>query len=212
MFDIDDTLVNSIEFDGSHYVNAVQSVIDAAIDTDWASYQNVTDSGILNEILDRQGIHTDRNRIHQEVKKRFTRLVQSHLYNKPVKEVLGASAFLQKLRERNDICLAIATGGWEETAKLKLDSAGIDYSGIAFASASDHVSRIGVMKVAESRCLTNEFASRSYFGDAIWDQKATQLLQFNFIQVGDKINHTQQISDFQPSDHIWAMLGLSKAH
>ena len=35
------------------YAKAVRNVLGIEIDEDWSSYQNVTDSGILQEILDR---------------------------------------------------------------------------------------------------------------------------------------------------------------
>ena len=59
MFDIDGTLVDSDEFDGALYAQAVQSVLGADVDTTWSSYENVTDSGILEEILARKNHAAD---------------------------------------------------------------------------------------------------------------------------------------------------------
>lgn len=120
----------------------------------------------------------------------------------------SAASFLQFLRSRNDVTLAIATGGWEETAKMKLESAGIDYSNIAFASGSDHISRIGIMKIAEKRCSANGFITKSYFGDAIWDKIASYELQYNFIFVGSRLRHSKQIDDYRSIDLALSMIGL----
>ena len=169
MFDIDGTLINSSSFEDEYYLKAVQSVIKSPIDTDWTTYINVTDSGILDEIIEKNGLLSERQNIHCEVKHSFISYIKSHLSHTQAKEIEGAAAFIQMLRKRDDVVLAIATGGWAETAKLKLESAGIEYTGISFASSSDNTSRTGIMKIAEERCSTHEFATKSYFGDAIWD-------------------------------------------
>ena len=112
------------------------------------------------------------------------------------------------LRKRDDVVLAIATGGWAQTAKLKLESAGIEYTGISFASSSDNTSRTGIMKIAEERCSTHEFATKSYFGDAIWDKRAAHELSYNFILVGNRVSHPSQIMNFKYSNQALELIGL----
>ena len=208
MFDIDGTLVNSSSFEDVCYSKAVLGVIKHPVDTDWSKYTNVTDSGILDEIIDKNGLDSDRYNIHSAVKLSFISHIKSHLHHTSVKEIEGASEFIQLLRQRDDVVLAIATGGWQETARLKLESAGIDYSGIAFASGSYHIKRIDIMKIAKAKCSESRFTSKSYFGDAIWDKKASQELGFNFILVGDKVNHTQKIMNFNFSEKPLTLIGL----
>ena len=60
VFDVDGTLVDSKEFDDRLYELAVQTVLGIEIDNDFSRYQNVTDSGILDEIIDIAKIKTDR--------------------------------------------------------------------------------------------------------------------------------------------------------
>jgi phosphoglycolate phosphatase-like HAD superfamily hydrolase len=55
VFDIDGTLVDSDEFDGRLYAEAIRTVLGLEIDRTWSTYNNVTDSGILNEILNEMG-------------------------------------------------------------------------------------------------------------------------------------------------------------
>jgi len=208
MFDIDGTLVNSSSFEDACYSKAVREVIKHPVDTDWTKYINATDSGILNEIIDRNDLDRDRDNIHREVKLSFISHIKAHLHHTPVNEIEGASAFMQLLRQRDDVVLAIATGGWAETARLKLESAGIDYSGIAFSSGSDHAGRVGIMKIAEAKCSEIGLTSKSYFGDAIWDKKASYELGFNFILVGNQISHAKQILNFNNSDKVLELIGL----
>jgi hypothetical protein len=130
------------------------------------------------------------------------------LHHTQVKEIGGVSTFIQLLRQRDNVVLAIATGSWEETARLKMESAGIGYSGIAFASVSDHVDRIDIMKTAEAKCSKSGFTLKSYFGDAIWNKKASQVIGFNFILVGDQVSHPKQIMNFNNSDKAKALIVL----
>ena len=208
MFDVDGTLVDSSGFEDECFLKAIHDVIKTPVDSDWSNYAHVTDTGILNDIIDRNGLAGDREHIHSEVKRSFIRYVQSYLSHTRAREIEGAAAFIQNLRRRDDVALAIATGGWEETARLKLTSAGIDHAGIAFASGSDHTTRTGIMKIAEEKTGGKVFIAKTYFGDAIWDLKASRELNYNFILVGDRIHHPKQIMDFHPSAPILALIGL----
>ena len=208
MFDIDGTLLNSSGFEDECYLNAIRKVIHHPVNEDWSTYTNATDSGILDEIIEKNGLGSNRREIHSEVKRFFIDNIKSHLLITEVKEIKGASSFMDLLRQRDDVALAIATGGWEETARMKLEAAGIDYSGIAFASCEDHFSRTGIMKQAEARCPGSGYTSKTYFGDAAWDKKASRDLNFNFILVGDRINHPKQIRDFTHSGNILDLIGL----
>jgi phosphoglycolate phosphatase-like HAD superfamily hydrolase len=208
MFDVDETLVHSSSFEDDCYSKAFQEVIHHPINTDWSSYTNVTDSGILHEVIDTHNLDKERDTIYKKVKLNFTNNIKLHITQTPVKEIEGASAFIQILRQRDDVVLAIATGGWEETAKLKLESAGIDYSGIPFASDSDHLTRIGIMRAAETKCLVTEFTSKTYFGDGIWDKKASKELGFNFVLVGNQVIHSRKIMDYSSPEKVLGLMGL----
>ena len=143
LFDIDGTLVDSHEFDSEMYVQAVRAVLGIEVDDDWAVYRHVTDSGILNEIMDKEGVKGDRSRIQAEVRETFAELISDHLYGQgqPLAEVPGAGAFLANLQSRPQFAIGLATGGWEETARMKLGAVGLDPDALPLASGSDAVSR-----------------------------------------------------------------------
>jgi FMN phosphatase YigB (HAD superfamily) len=208
MFDIDGTLVNTSSFEDECYLKAIKEFIPRQINTDWSSYKNSTDSGILDEIIIENDLYIERDSIHQKVKQLFIAFVEEKLQKRQAFEIPGANKFVQLLKKREDVCLAIATGGWEETAIMKLMNAGIDFSDIAFASGSDRKSRVDIMKVAEKKCSLNIFSSKSYFGDAIWDKKASRELQYNFILVGNRFSHSKQIGNYNAIDVALSMLGL----
>ncbi|MGY0216535.1 HAD family hydrolase [Endozoicomonadaceae bacterium StTr2] len=196
MFDIDGTLVQSCEMDEACYIEAVADVLGHTLNPDWNSYQHVTDAGILDQHLKHSGLLAHRDDIHRQVKQQFTEKVRFQLERRPAVEIVGASAFLTRLRGIDNISLSIATGGWEQTARLKLQSAGIDITGIPLASSDDHFSRIEIMKIAARRSGAGASVHKTYFGDGSWDKQACQTLGYNFVLVGEKIAHSQQIPDY----------------
>lgn len=211
MFDIDGTLVDSYGFDEECYLKAAEAVLGVKISADWNDYKHGTDAGILDEAIDRYKVSGDKAKIQREFKEEFIRLIKEFIQNNPgyVKEIQGANAFLQCLRLKDNCKLAIATGGWEETAKLKLEAAGIDISGIAFASSSEHHSRIEIMKAAEkkNRCHF-PFTSRVYFGDGPWDKKASEDLNYTFVLVGNRLKYKNQIKDFEDIQYLTNLLNV----
>jgi phosphoglycolate phosphatase-like HAD superfamily hydrolase len=99
MFDVDGTLVDSNGFDAVCYAQAVRDVLDVDVDQTWASYRNVTDSGILEEILARGGFETGVDALRGRVKKRFIELTRAYV-SRPsfaVREIPGASALIEAL-------------------------------------------------------------------------------------------------------------------
>ncbi len=69
VFDVDGTLVESEDFDGVLYAQAIRNTLKIDVDEDWSGYRHQTDSGILNEVLDRNGVEGNRSpgsRLRQE--------------------------------------------------------------------------------------------------------------------------------------------------
>jgi phosphoglycolate phosphatase-like HAD superfamily hydrolase len=196
IFDIDGTLTQSTGFDASCFRNAVLEHADVEFKGDWGEYRHVTDSGILSEIIESHGLSKFESEITKEVKASFISNIDNHLKVHPVAEVPGANRFLKELSELNNVTVAIATGGWGETAELKLKSAGISFEQFPLCSANDAESRVDIMKLARLRAGMAQELSISYFGDATWDKKACAELGWNFILVGNRTDHHQNIRDF----------------
>ncbi len=73
-----------------------------------------------------------------------------------------------------------------------------------------HVTDGGIMQIAEQRALRGRRASRrTYFGDGTWDQKASLELGYDFIAIGEKVEHSARYPDFRRPDLILARLGLA---
>lgn len=200
MFDVDGTLVMSDRFDGVCYLEAVCAVLGHSLDTNWEKYTFVSDTGILDQHIRENGLVAKRDEIHIQVKKAFVRKIIDHVIKTPVQQVAGASSFLDELRQQENLSVSIATGGWLETALIKLESAGIDIAGIPIASSNDHYSRVEIMKIAKKKAGVSIGTRCTYFGDGAWDKQACAQLGFNFVLVGDKIAHDQRIHDFNDKE------------
>lgn len=184
VFDIDGTLIQSASVDDALYKEAVRSVLGPvrfrpAIE----AYDFVTDSGILSQILDDNAISTD-PQVLSGIKDYFVDALAAYISeNGPFEEILGAKRMLDTYRASREHGVAIATGGWRETALLKLRSAGFDLSGLPLATSDDSHDRTEIMRIALSG-LGTEFRSVTYYGDGPWDQVACAALGWEFVAVG----------------------------
>ncbi|MEW8118559.1 MAG: HAD family hydrolase [Candidatus Thiodiazotropha sp.] len=208
MFDVDGTLVRSYELDENCYLEAVYEVLGHQLYTDWTKYAYVSDAGILEQHIIENGLDTKGDSIRAEVKEIFTSKIASHLKNNPAQEVPGASKFIAELRRLENLSLSVATGGWHETALMKLESAEIDVSGIPIASSNNHFSRTEIMKIAKEKAVGNITVPCTYFGDAEWDKKACEELGYNFVLVGNRTSHDQTIMDFNNAKQAMEYIGL----
>ena len=184
IFDIDGTLLHSASVDDSLYREAVRQVLGPVrLRPSLHEYNPVTDSGILAQILLDNGIAREREAL-DEVRSVFVELLQQHVDdNGPFAEIPGASGLLRSLIESTTHAVALATGGWRESALLKLQSAGLDINGIPLATSNDHDERTGIMQIALEQ-LGASFASVTYYGDGPWDREASAALGWEFVAVG----------------------------
>jgi phosphoglycolate phosphatase-like HAD superfamily hydrolase len=207
MFDIDGTLIESADFDSECFTEAVKEVTGFDIDTDWSRYEHVTDAGILNEFFLEKDIQNT-NIVAKNVKTVFLSKIQTRIEQESIHEITGASAFIATLKRLDGVVISFATGGWYESAVLKLNSAGIDVSAIPIASSNDHYSRIEIMKIAEKRATKKVKFAFTYFGDGSWDLNACKELGVIFVLVGDKIEHAQSIKSFEDKNVALEYIGL----
>lgn len=199
MFDIDGTLVQSYEFDESLFVEAVKAVTNIDIDQDWKRYPNVTDWGLIKTFCERQAEPERYSEWYEPIKSCFIDMVSTHIESHPVAPTPGAITFFNQLRDSLDYQISIATGGWGETALLKLQSAGFDVTGVTLKSSNDHFQRTEIMKLAQTGPNT------TYFGDGEWDKRACNELNYRFIAVGNRVSHKFAISDFTDAKKLFTL-------
>ncbi|MEW8683536.1 MAG: HAD family hydrolase [Candidatus Thiodiazotropha endolucinida] len=208
MFDVDGTLVRSYELDENCYLEAVYEVLGHHLDTDWTKYSYISDAGILEQHIIENGLDAKGDSIRAEVKEVFTSKIACHLKINPAQQVPGAAKFIAELRRLENLSLSVATGGWYETALMKLESAAIDISGIPIASSNNHFSRTEIMKIAKEKAVGKINVPCTYFGDGEWDKMACKELGYNFVLVGNRTKHDQNIMDFNNAKQAMEYIGL----
>jgi hypothetical protein len=199
--------------DSHLYARAVRETLggNVYIDETWRPYVHVTDSGVLDEILVQHRFEEPLDELRSAVRRRFIELVRGHLDAgaSVLREIRGATALLQELRARPNVCVAIATGGWAETAMMKLAAIGVSLDGIGFASSSDAHQRTKIMELAAERALRGvEPATRTYLGDGAWDQRASAELGYRFIAIGRALEHEPRFDDYMDRDAVLASLAV----
>ena len=155
-----------------------------------------------------RGLDRRRDEIHAEVKARFADKIAAWLARNRLRPVPGAESFLDRLHRRRELRLSIATGGRGRTAAMKLESAGIDISGIALASSDDPYARTEIMKIARTRAAGEREIRCTYFGDAEWDRRACETLGYEFVRVGGGGADGRCIADYRDTGRAMAFLGL----
>lgn len=201
IFDIDGTLLESMAVDNELYFSAVTEVLGPVSIRKLGDYDHVTDSGVLAQILDDNGYddngYSASSDITASVKAIFFEGLRRHIENVGSFPVIdGALRFVESVRQSDDNRVAIATGGWRQSALLKLESAGFDIDGIPLLTSDDSSSRVGIMRSALKE-LGDDVESVTYFGDAEWDRRACQDLGWNFVAVGPDLDGIQSYVDVE---------------
>ena len=195
IFDIDGTLLHSAAVDDALYRQAVADVLgDVRLRTTLHEYDYVSDTGVLQQVFADNGLTASRD-AEEAIRSTFVNLLEAHVNaHGPFEEIAGARAMLEALVESPAHGVAMATGGWRQSAELKLRSAGFDYSRIPLATANDHFERTAIMEVALER-LGGRFESITYYGDGPWDRDACARLGWEFVAVGPHLNGLEHFLD-----------------
>ena len=188
VFDIDGTLTDTNAVDEECFLRAVADVLclDAA-GLLWSEAPHVTDSDLLRWLCQRYCGRPLRQGEAEETIGRFLELLHRELRSTPerFRAMPGAPAVFGHLRE-SGWEVALATGGWEPSARLKLAAAGLAAEDLPLASASDAPTRPEILELAVRR--TSELSGGAFsrivaLGDAIWDLEAATALSWPFVGV-----------------------------
>ncbi|MBT8078362.1 MAG: HAD family hydrolase [Gammaproteobacteria bacterium] len=187
IFDIDGTLLVSSAEDDRLYRRAVGQVLGSVSFRDnLHDYAHVSDTGILTQVFEDNGVALEQS-LFDAVKSAFFAALEEHIAEYgPFSEVPGAADYLRRIMDSPNHEFAIATGGWRESARMKLGAAGLPCDDAPLASSDDAVDRADIMRHA-LRSLSGEFSSVTYYGDGPWDRSASEALGWDFIGVGRAI-------------------------
>ncbi|MCC6488373.1 MAG: HAD hydrolase-like protein [Candidatus Hydrogenedentes bacterium] len=183
LFDIDGTLTATSRTDNACYARAFERAFGKQLPTtDWRAYVNVTDVGILHEVLD-NGAQTPLN---GDDVTRFEGYYREELQTAFLRDpsgfraVPGARTVLRTIEEREDTAAALATGGMRRTALFKLARIGVDGTAIPGAFANDALTRAEIARKAIERSGVDA-DDIIYIGDGVWDVQTAADLDIRFI-------------------------------
>lgn len=191
VFDIDGTLTDTNAVDDECFLRAVAEVLGldpAALD--WSDAPHVTDSGLLRWLAERHHRRGLRDGEERAVLGRFLELLRAELATAAARfrPVPGAPAVIAALRHAG-WRVALATGGWEPSARLKLAAIGLDSAELTLASATDAVTRVEIVDLAVRRAAAHDgggggaFARVVSVGDGVWDVRAAAAGGWPFVGV-----------------------------
>jgi phosphoglycolate phosphatase-like HAD superfamily hydrolase len=187
IFDVDGTLTETMDVDADCYVRALELVFGFKdVNTDWSIYKQATDSGVLHEICrTRKGRGPSVAEVVQ-FRASFVKLLTQAWHDRPFAAVRGAAECLAVLASSADYRVSLATGGWRDSARLKLASAGMRYDEYPSASADDAVEREAIIQLSMERAAERygELGKAIYVGDGVWDARACKKLRMPFVGIG----------------------------
>jgi phosphoglycolate phosphatase-like HAD superfamily hydrolase len=179
VFDIDGTLTDTCAVDTECYLEALAEVFglpSELVRAEWRLYPHVTDSGIAATAVER---HLRRQVEPAELARLesvFVGRLAAELRRAPerCRPIPGARELVAELAAKEDWMVALATGGFRQSALLKLALAGFDPPPI-LATAAEAPSRAEITRHAlraAREMLGGGFESAVLVGDAPWDVAA----------------------------------------
>ncbi|HVS14853.1 MAG TPA: HAD family hydrolase [Thermoanaerobaculia bacterium] len=183
IFDVDGTLTDSVALDDRVYRVTLAEVFGFELEREFfGDFPNVTDSGVLESLfLERFGRKPSFDEIDGFVRRFVHSLSQELASAARCAQIGGAGRFLESLRRSQRWAVALATGSFSASARLKLAAAGIGWERW-IASADDAVSREDIFALAIERSGGTR-ARTVLVGDAEWDARTARRLGIAFVGV-----------------------------
>jgi phosphoglycolate phosphatase-like HAD superfamily hydrolase len=190
IFDVDGTLTETNEVDNKCFIKAFadsHQIFD--IETDWKKYNHVTDSGISLEIFNKRlGRSPDEQDFFTFKNCFIKRLSEFAVKDETLfGEIKNAKKMLEQLKLEKGWAIALATGSYYDSARLKLEKAKINFVDVPIATADDAVSREEILQIAIKKSLEihrqTKFEKIVSIGDGVWDVRTAKNLNLSFIGV-----------------------------
>src|ERR1700757_5295482 len=152
MFDIDGTLTKTMKVDEECFVRSFKDMFGFAdIDTDWSHYPRTTDSGIFHDVFTSRIGRTPTAQEVSRFRQHFIQLLAAALSQSPFAPVAGADRLLSRLAQDGSHRVSLATGGWRDSARLQMASAGMCFDDHPAAAAGGALDRESIMRLSRAR-------------------------------------------------------------
>lgn len=214
IFDIDGTLTHTNDVDSVCFSQVITKYLNITnLNTNWHEYKYSTDSGILLEIFQKYA-NTEPTEVDiNYIQEHFIELLKTEFNNhNPCNAIKGANEIINSIQANDKYKIAIATGGWSVSAKLKLDSAKINHAEIPKSYSDSFFERTDIILDAVQQSknkYTYDFVDITYIGDRLWDYSASQKLGINFVGIGEELRehgHIKSVLDFEEQDKFFELV------
>ena len=205
LFDIDDTLTNSMSRGSQCFAQTFKDLYDIdGVSINWSNYPHVTDWGLSYSLFKEHFNKAPQAKDLEKIEKHYNGLLEK-TYENPnsISAIDGAKSFFKELKNY-DIPLALATGGWSISARLKLSKAGYNFGDLPLGSSNDAWSRDSIMKTAIQKAKSyyqKDLNNIIYFGDGVWDFYTCQ--KVNIPLIGIDIHQNNRLKDLG-LDHVFS--------
>ncbi|MCB0643557.1 MAG: HAD family hydrolase, partial [Phaeodactylibacter sp.] len=189
IFDVDGTLVYSERRDSACFAAVYEERYGKPFPSlDWTTYPHVNDTTIFATVIEqhfqRQPEPDERTAFieafcHRILEKRASDPGHS-------KAIPNARLMIEQLLEDPRYEVAIATGGWERPARIKLSHVQIPHEAIFLSTADGQTTREGIIDRVFQEGLQEHpdtFQRIVYIGDGLWDVETTRRMSLNFLGI-----------------------------
>lgn len=208
LFDIDGTLTATNDVDDECYTQALAAELGLTpAEIRWSDAPHITDAGITRWLwMQHRGSLPTAAEL-SAIRSRFFRLLDDQLRQRPERFVAisGAVDALEKL-QADGWAIALATGAWGPSARMKLDAARLSI-GLPLFCSDDAFERETIVSRAWEHCVRE--AGRPFdrvvsIGDGVWDVRTARQLGLPFVGVatGDKAERLKTLG----ASHVVANL------
>ncbi|MEO8514839.1 MAG: HAD family hydrolase [Ignavibacteria bacterium] len=219
IFDIDGTLCHSKYIDDKCYINAFKKALNIDIEnTNWDSYKHVTDYYTTYDIiLKSTNIEPDEAMINKVINIYAEELAYK-VYQVENKYTIvpGAKTIVDYLQANGELYVTgIATGGFEKTAKFKLELLGLHFPDENIFCSGKYRTKHEMINafIAKENNKGNSFEKIFYTGDREYDYSVAKELNIHFIGIDYKMNGKLKalgikrvLSSFEPNENFLKLL------
>jgi phosphoglycolate phosphatase-like HAD superfamily hydrolase len=203
LFDVDGTLIHSNRNDSLSFAETYEELFERPFPTiDWRRYPHVTDTTILNAVLqDHFGRACSPGEVRVFQDRYIARMQRKRKEDaSPYREVPFARETVERLIQDPAYQVGIATGGWKAPAHFKLRHLAFPVDDLTLVGADEKLTREDILGEA-IRLSGNGFSRIVYVGDALWDVRTTYRMKLNFI--GIRVKGDLELLQQQGVSHVF---------
>jgi phosphoglycolate phosphatase-like HAD superfamily hydrolase len=215
IFDIDDTLTDSLSVHQTAFVHALEEMGLVDFDTNWSSYKHHTDTYIFDTIFLLQfGRNTTKDDI-DNFENALEKYVAITVATNPFGEIKEAGYFLDTLTHHSEFDIVFATGSLMKPAIQKIRLTKIPINGNLISAANEIRTReelvLNAIEKAKDHYGNEHYEQIISFGDGLWDYETAKKLNIDFIGIGNSKLLDHGVTNFFPDfthPELFALLNI----